>query len=207
LNQYSALVGDLERIFFAPTLKIVLQHIPGRRRHPNLRAVFPLLTDFVEEVVVIRDGSSRLRTLSVLQICRSVVDDPVARCARPAPARPHHCRQRRGGRIIIIIVAPNARAPSLAPNRNRRTRNRRCNAARAISVMQAQRNTFPKTGLSLVGGHRSAGQYARGRHRQAQPRNQRRIGRPELKAARRLRGRGDDGIAHRFPQFYRRRNR
>jgi hypothetical protein len=31
LNQYSPLVGDLERIFFAPGLKIVLQHgvIPG----------------------------------------------------------------------------------------------------------------------------------------------------------------------------------
>lgn len=33
-----------------------------------------------------------------------------------------------------------------------------------------------------MGGHRSAGQYARGRHRQAQPRNQRRIGRPKLKS-------------------------
>ena len=30
MNQYSALVGDLERIFFAPTLKIVLQHIRGQ---------------------------------------------------------------------------------------------------------------------------------------------------------------------------------
>jgi len=30
LNQYSALVGDFERIFFAPTLKIVLQHIRGQ---------------------------------------------------------------------------------------------------------------------------------------------------------------------------------
>jgi len=84
---------------------------PARRSNPSAPRRRALAV-FIPWRKIGRESSTLSCPLSVLQIFRSVVDDPVPRCARPR--RRHHRRRSPKPTSSSSSIAPTARAPSSA---------------------------------------------------------------------------------------------